>query len=267
VLARTGTRFRPPGPRPCSSSSRTTRPARPPGLRAPEAVVHAAAIGQFPTAWPGAARGGAPRQRGPPRHPRPAVPRARPALVAHSTDLVFGGDRAFLRRGRPAGPARLYGRTKLAGEDGRARGLPLRRRRPVALDARPRPRRPGHVAESVAWASARAARPALHGRVTGTPSTPSRWPTRWAPSRARRLGSASTSGARADQPARARPEGGAGPRPAGVPDHRGLQSDHAGPDAARRRRVADSTRARREASAGRRVRSTRPSARAAEPGG
>ena len=38
-------------------------------------------------------------------------------LVALSTDLVFGGDRAFVREDDAPGPLGVYGRTKLAGEE------------------------------------------------------------------------------------------------------------------------------------------------------
>jgi len=38
-------------------------------------------------------------------------------LVALSTDLVFGGDRAFVREDDRPGPLGVYGRTKLAGEE------------------------------------------------------------------------------------------------------------------------------------------------------
>ncbi len=110
----------------------------------PEAVVHAAAIGQA----------GRCQERPDEAHRVNAVLpgtlgrlcRERGLrLVALSTDLVFRGDRAFVREDDTPAPLSVYGRTKLAGEEAVLVGLSLRGRRPHRPHARPRPRCPRHL--------------------------------------------------------------------------------------------------------------------------
>jgi dTDP-4-dehydrorhamnose reductase len=123
----------------------------------PEAVVHAAAIGQpsrcqerpeeakrVNAVLPGTL-GRLCRERG-------------LRLVALSTDLVFGGDRPFVREDDPPAPLGVYGRTKLAGEEATLAACPAAAVARVALTLGRGHGARGTSTESVAWAI-RAGRP------------------------------------------------------------------------------------------------------------
>jgi dTDP-4-dehydrorhamnose reductase len=73
-------------------------------------------------------------------------------LVALSTDLVFGGERAFAREEDAPGPLSLYGRTKLAGEDAVLAACPAAAVARVALVSGRGHGARGTSTESVAWA-------------------------------------------------------------------------------------------------------------------
>jgi len=117
----------------------------------PEAVLHAAAIGQanrcqerpdeahrVNAVLPGTL-GRLCRERG-------------LRLVALSTDLVFGGDRPFVREDDPPRPVSVYGRTKLAGEEAVLAACPAAAVARVALTLGRGHGARGTASESVAWA-------------------------------------------------------------------------------------------------------------------
>jgi dTDP-4-dehydrorhamnose reductase len=73
-------------------------------------------------------------------------------LVALSTDLVFGGDRAFSREDDAPAPLSVYGRTKHAGEDAALAACPAAAVARVALTLGRGHGARGTSSESVAWA-------------------------------------------------------------------------------------------------------------------
>ena len=161
-------------------------------------------------------------------------------LVALSTDLVFGGDRAFVREDDPPGPLGVYGRTKLAGEEAVLSACPGAAVVRVALILGR-----GHGAratstESVARALLR--RPGRRGSSrtsTARRWTRSRWPTPSpASSTCPAAGRFHLGGPERDQPLRARPAGRPLARPAGRRHRRRPASGSRGAGPPRRRRLA-----------------------------
>jgi dTDP-4-dehydrorhamnose reductase len=117
VLAAHRLSIPPPGPRPVlveltdeEALARLLEASR------PDAVVHAAVLGRADLCEERPAEAERINTLLPSTLARQCRER-RLRLVALSTDLVFGGDRPFLREDDPPGPLGVYGRTKLAGEE------------------------------------------------------------------------------------------------------------------------------------------------------
>jgi dTDP-4-dehydrorhamnose reductase len=117
VLAAHRLSMPPPGPRPVLVELTDTKAlARMLDVSRPDAVVHAAAMGRSNRCEERPDEAELVNARLPGALARECRER-RLRLVALSTDLVFGGDRAFVREDDPPGPLGVYGRTKLAGEE------------------------------------------------------------------------------------------------------------------------------------------------------
>ena len=117
VLAAHRLSIPPPGPRPVLVDLTDEKAlARLLDASRPDAVVHAAAIGRSNQCEERPDEAERVNARLPGTLARECRERGL-RLVALSTDLVFGGDRAFLREDDPPGPLGVYGRTKLAGEE------------------------------------------------------------------------------------------------------------------------------------------------------
>ena len=117
VLAAHRLSIPPPGPRPVLVElTDETALARLLDTSRPDAVVHAAAIGQAHQCEERPDEAERVNARLPATLARECHERSL-RLVALSTDLVFAGDRPFLREGDAPGPLGVYGRTKLAGEE------------------------------------------------------------------------------------------------------------------------------------------------------
>ncbi|HYN01991.1 MAG TPA: SDR family oxidoreductase [Vicinamibacteria bacterium] len=116
VLAAHRLSIPPPGPRPVLVElTDETALARLLDASRPDAVVHAAAVGQAHHCEERPDEAERVNARLPGILARECHERGL-RLVALSTDLVFRGDRAFVREDDPPGPLGVYGRTKLAGE-------------------------------------------------------------------------------------------------------------------------------------------------------
>jgi dTDP-4-dehydrorhamnose reductase len=117
VLAAHRLSIPPPGPRPVLVDLTDENAlARLLDASRPDAVVHAAAIGRSERCEERPDEAERVNARLPGTLARECRERGL-RLVALSTDLVFGGDRSFLREDDTPGPLGVYGRTKLAGEE------------------------------------------------------------------------------------------------------------------------------------------------------
>lgn len=119
----------------------------------PDAVVHAAALGRA---------GDCQERPDEARRVNAVLPgtlarlcaERRVRLVALSTDLVFGGERPFVREDDPPGPLGVYGRTKLEGEDAVLLADPTAAVVRIALTLGRGHGSRGTSTESIAWALA-----------------------------------------------------------------------------------------------------------------
>lgn len=117
VLAAHRQSIPPPGPRPVLVELTDEKAlARLLDASRPDAVVHAAAVGRSNQCEERPEEAERVNARLPATLARECRERGL-RLVSLSTDLVFGGDRSFVRESDPTGPLGVYGRTKLAGEE------------------------------------------------------------------------------------------------------------------------------------------------------
>jgi len=142
----------PPGPRPAfveltdaEALARLLEAAR------PEAVLHAAAIGRASRCQENPAEAHRVNAALPGTLGRLCRERGL-RLVGLSTDLVFGGEEAFVREGDRPVPRSVYGRTKLAGEEATLDACPGAAVARVALTLGRGHGPRGTSSESLAWA-------------------------------------------------------------------------------------------------------------------
>lgn len=137
----------------------------------PEALVHAAVLGRADRCEERPDEAEAVNARLPGQLARLCREREL-RLVGVSTDLVFGGESAFVREGDPAAPRGVYGRTKRRGEEALLAAWPAAAVARVALVVGRGHGPRGTASESVAWALG-AGRPArLYADEFRTPVDP-----------------------------------------------------------------------------------------------
>lgn len=137
----------------------------------PDALVHAAVLGRSDRCEERPAEAEAVNARLPGELARLCRERGL-RLVGISTDLVFGGERAFSREVDPAVPLGVYGRTKRRGEEALLAGCPAAAVARVALVVGRGHGPRGTASESIAWALHAGRRARLYADELRTPIDP-----------------------------------------------------------------------------------------------